>query len=86
MNYAECKSQLICIECNKPITDTPYSFYAPQFACEHCVRDYYARSGASAHTIELELRERAREAQHSIKRGRDLSGRRLRSCGVHTAL
>jgi hypothetical protein len=70
MNYVEPKAQLTCIECEKPLKQC-YSF-AGAFACGPCVRHYYQKRGASAVTIDRELRERSREAHRLIKRGRDL--------------
>ena len=53
-----------CIECFKPVTGVPYSF-AGALACERCVRTYCRKNGYK--NVQLELRERATEAERLIK-------------------
>ena len=53
-----------CIECRQPVTGVPYSF-AGALACERCVRTYCSKNGYT--NIQLELRERATEAERLIK-------------------
>lgn len=65
--------QILCIECWAAISGTIYSF-SGCFACERCIREYYRN--ARPQIIELELRERATDAQRIIKSRRDLFGRK----------
>lgn len=59
---------LRCCECSNTIDESAAFAFGGAFACERCVRNYYRKRPAE---VELELRERRREAVRMLKYERE---------------